>query len=87
MTLFRDLPARHLDIRRLHVLLRQFCADFLVRLGVGFFAVARAVEHAFACDAGLETRVVRVGRCFRGGAFCAAWSGSCGSLWGSGAWA
>ena len=61
VTLFRYLPARHLDIRRLHVLLRQFRADFLVRLRVGLFAVARAVKHALACDAGLETRIVRVG--------------------------
>ena len=61
VTLFRYLPACHLDIRRLHVLLRQFRADFLVRLSVGLFAVARAVEHAFACDAWLEARVVRVG--------------------------
>ena len=86
MTFFRHLPARHLDIRRLHVLLRQFCADFLVRFGVGFFAIARAVKHTFACDAGLETRVVRVGRGFWGGAFCAGWRGSCGSLWDGGAW-
>jgi hypothetical protein len=86
ITLFRHLPARHLDIRRLHVLLRQFRADFLVGLGVGFLAVARAVKHAFARDARLETRVVRVGRGFWGGAFCAGWCGSCGSLW-DGAWA
>jgi hypothetical protein len=32
-----------------------------VRLRVGLFAVARAVKHALACDAGLETRIVRVG--------------------------
>lgn len=32
--------ARHLDIRRLHVLLRKTCADFLVGLGVGFLAIA-----------------------------------------------
>ena len=87
VTLFRYLPACHLDIRRLHVLLRQFRADFLVRLSVGLFAVARAVEHTFACDAWLEARVVRVGRGFWSGAFCAGWGGSCGSLWDDGAWA
>ena len=46
--LTRGAFACHLHIRRLHVLLRETRADFLVRLGVGFFAVARAVQHAFA---------------------------------------
>jgi len=40
MSLFRHLPTCHLDIRRLHVLLRQFCANLLVRLGIGLFTVA-----------------------------------------------
>jgi hypothetical protein len=44
----RCRPARHLHIRRLHVLLRETRADFLVRLGVGFLAVARAVQDALA---------------------------------------
>lgn len=56
----RRTPARHLHIRRLHVLLRQARADLLVRLGVGFLAVARAVAHALARDAGFEGRVVGV---------------------------
>lgn len=37
-----------LDGRSLGVLLCQTCADFLVLLGVGFFAISRAIRHAFA---------------------------------------
>jgi hypothetical protein len=44
----RRRPARHLHIRGLHVLLCETCAHFLVRLGVGFLAVARAVQNALA---------------------------------------
>lgn len=36
----RRLLGSHLDIRSLHVLLRQGSADFLVRLGVRLLAVA-----------------------------------------------
>jgi hypothetical protein len=53
MPLLRRLATRHLDISGLHVLLRETCANFLVRFGIGFFAVARAVQDALARDAGL----------------------------------
>lgn len=71
----RRTPTRHLHIRRLHVLLRQARADLLVRLGIGFLAVARAVAHALARDAGFEGWVVGVRRGLGLGAFCA---GGCG---------
>lgn len=67
--------ARHLHIRRLHVLLRQARAHLLVRLGVGFLAVARAVAHALARDAGFEGGVVGVRGRLGLGAFGA---GGCG---------
>jgi hypothetical protein len=44
----RRRSARHLHIGRLHVLLRETCADLLVRLGIGFLAVARAVKDTLA---------------------------------------
>lgn len=68
----RRRPRRHLDIRRLHVLLRLGRANFLVRFGVCFLAVARAVGNAFTRDAGFEERgFFGVGLGF--GAFCAGW--------------
>lgn len=82
--LHRRAPARHLHIRRLHVLLRQARADLLVRLGVGLFAVARAVAHALARDAGFEGRVVGVRGGLGLGAFCA---GGCGRSFRRCAWA
>lgn len=69
--LHRCRPTRHLDIRRLHVLLRQTGANLLVRLGVGLLAVARAVAHALARDARFERRVVGVRRGLGLEAFCA----------------
>lgn len=53
----------HLDVGRLGVLLGQLGAGLLVLLGVRLLAVARAVQHRLAGDAGLEVRrrlVVRV---------------------------
>jgi hypothetical protein len=44
----RRRSAGHLHIGRLHVLLRKTRADFLVRLGIGFLAVARAVQDTLA---------------------------------------
>lgn len=67
----RRTPTRHFHVRRLHVLLRQARADLLVRLSVGFLAVARAVAHALARDAGFERRIVGVRRRLGLGAFCA----------------
>lgn len=48
VTFLRRRSARHLYIRRLHVLLRKTCADFLVGLGVCFLAVARAIHDTLA---------------------------------------
>lgn len=48
MGVLRRLPARHLDICGLHVLLRQTSAHFLVRFGVGFLAITGAVEDTLA---------------------------------------
>jgi hypothetical protein len=63
MTLLgRRTPTRHLHICRLHVLLRETRANLLVRLGIGFFAVARTVQHALARDARFERRVVGIRR-------------------------
>ena len=75
----RSLSARHLHIGRLHVFLRKARADFLVRLGVGFLAVSRAVRDALSGNAGLERRVVRVGRRLGLRAFCAGGSGCLGN--------
>lgn len=75
----RHRLTRHLYIRRLHVLLRQTRADLLVRLGVGFLAVARAVKHALARDAGFERGVVGIRRGLGLGAFGA---GGCGQSFG-----
>jgi hypothetical protein len=72
MTLLgRRTPARHLHIRRLHVLLRETCANLLVGLCVGLFAVARTIQHTLARDARFERRVVCVRRRLGLGAFCA----------------
>jgi hypothetical protein len=56
----RRRPTRHLHIRRLHILLGQTRAHFLMRFSVGFLAVARAVAHALARDARFQGRVVGV---------------------------
>lgn len=70
----RSLLGSHLDVGRLHVLLGLGGADFLVGFRVGFLAVARAVGHALARDAGFEQRrLLRVG--FWLGAFGAGWWG------------
>lgn len=70
----RSLLGSHLDIGRLHVFLGLSGADFLVRLGVGFLAVARAVGYALARYAGFEQRrLLRTG--FWLGAFGAGWWG------------
>jgi len=60
--LSRRTPTRHLHIRRLHILLRETRANLLVCLGIGFFAVARTIQHALARDARFERRVVRIRR-------------------------
>lgn len=44
----RGSSRSQLDGRSLGVLLCQTCADFLVLLGMGFFAISRAIRHAFA---------------------------------------
>lgn len=81
--LHRRRPTCHLNIRRLHVLLRQTGANLLVRLGVGFLAIARAVKYTLARDAGFEGRVVGVRGGLGLGAFCA---GGCGRSLGRCAW-
>lgn len=77
--LHRRRPTRHLNIRRLHVLLRQTGANLLVGLGVCLLAIARAIPHTLARDAGFERRVVGVRRGLGLGAFCA---GGCGRSFG-----
>jgi len=77
MTISLGSRARcHFDICSLHVFLSERRAYFLVLLEVCLFAVTRAVEYAFACDARLEIRNIRIERTlwfFAVCAFCLRW--------------